>query len=153
MNKIRPLEESSVKKAISERDERVIAAYDAQGSNPDIPALAVSLGLTPKQIRYALSHNGIKPISNGKRGRKPVTGNTAFSLLHARIAQILREIHANYELETGSNPRVTIIASEIGITKQAYIEILAGQRDVRLSELQAIAKAAKKPLAEIVGIE
>ena len=155
MNSLRPKppEISVVKKLISERDERIINAYEAQGDEPHIPRLAEQLGVTPQTVRNVLRRHQIKPLSKGNRGRKIATRQTTLTPVHARIAQVLRTIYANYELETGSNPQITVIADHIGLAKSAYSEILSGRRDARLSELTLIAKAAKISLPELLTVK
>jgi len=152
MNRLRPPEEtdSPAKKIISERDEQIVSAYDAQGNSPDIPALAYRFKISAQTIRNTLERNGIKPISNSKRGRKSISGMRPNTPVHAHIAQVLRKIYADYELQTGYPPSHTLVAEEIGLNRAAFLELSAGRRDARLSELIVIAKAAKISLAELV---
>lgn len=152
MNRLRPKTEleSPIKKVVSERDERVVSAYDAQGSEPNIPLLSEQFNLSGQTIRNILTAHGIKPVSKAKRGRKPLSGLKANGPIHARVAQILRGLYAEFELQTGYPPSVTMVAEEIGLNKSAFTEITAGRRDIRLSELILIAKAAKISLAELV---
>lgn len=147
MNKLVPSTETPVKKVKSERDKRVLDAYEAQGTSPDIPILAAAEKVSQQTIRNILAAHGIKPVSAARRGPKLLKEQPASSLLHARIAQVLRGIYADYELEHGTNPKVAVIAAHIGINAQAYTEISAGRRDIRLSELVAIAKATKPPMS------
>lgn len=147
MNKLVPSTETPAKKVRSERDKRVVDAYEAQGDHPDIPFIADAEKISQQTVRNILSNHGIKPVSAARRGPKRLREQPASSLLHARIAQVVRSIYANYELEHGSDHNVAVIAAHIGINAQAFVEIAAGRRDIRLSELIAIAKATKPPMS------
>lgn len=148
MNQLRPQEE--IKDTISDRDERVVAAYDAQGDEPNIPALAAEFNLSGQTIRNILQAHGIKPVSKAKRGRKPLSGLRAIGPVHSHVAQVVRAIYAEFELATGSPPSVTLVAEHIGLNRSSFMEIIAGRRDIRLSELVAIAKTANMSVSDLV---
>lgn len=142
--------QSEVKKILSARDEGILKDYDAQGSEPDIPALARKYRVTAQTIRNVLSANGIKPVSTAKRGRKSTTDFSPISKLHAKIGGILSLIRADYRLKTGREPSTTAVAAFVGLNRAAYEDILIGRRDLTLSEMQLIAHAAGITLAELV---
>ena len=153
MNQIRPQAElkSPLKKvAPSDRDEKIVAAYDAQGTEPNIPKLSEQFHLSGQTIRKILQNHGIVPVSRAKRGRKPLSGLKAASPIHAHVAQIVRNLYAEYELETGFPPSMTLVAEHIGLNKSSFMEIIAGRRDIRLSELISIANATGTTLEALV---
>lgn len=123
--------------------------YDAQDVK-DIPTLAVEFNVSPQTVRNVLLKNNIKPVSNGKRGRKPIADYQPQSKVHGKISNVLSLLMGEYRLETGLEPTNTAMAVYIGISRRAFEEIAAGRRDILLSELQAIADKAKISLAELV---
>lgn len=149
MNTIRPKKDTSIKKILSSRDEGILKDYDEQDTK-DIPLLAHKFNVSAQTVRNVLVKHGIKPVSNGKRGRKPIADFQPTTKVHAKISKVLSILSGEYRLRTGLDPTNTAMALEIGITRRAFEEIMHGRRDVLLSELQAIADKAKISLAELV---
>lgn len=149
MNTIKPRAKDSTKKILNSRDEGILKDYDEQ-TVKDIPSLALAYNVSPQTVRNVLSKNGIKPVSNGKRGRKPLADFQPNTKVHSKISHVLSMLSGEYRLRTGQEPTYTAMALEIGISRRAFEEIMAGRRDIPLSELQAIAKKAKISLAELV---
>lgn len=149
MNSIKPKDVASAKKILSSRDEGILKDYDDQDVK-DIPALALEYNVSPQTVRNILTKHGIKPVSNGKRGRRPIVDFQPNTKVHSKISHVLSMLSGEFRLRTGLEPTNTAMAVEIGISRRAFEEIMAGRRDILLSELQAIADKAKISLAELV---
>lgn len=149
MNSIKPKESASAKKILTSRDEGILKDYDDQDVK-DIPLLALTYNVSPQTVRNILTKHGIKPVSNGKRGRKPIADFQPNTKVHSKISNVLSMLGGEYRLKTGLEPTYTAMAIEIGLSRRAFEEIMAGRRDILLSELQAIADKAKISLAELV---
>lgn len=149
MNTIKPKKDSSVKKILSSRDEGILKEYDEQDTK-DIPLLALRFNVSQQTVRNVLVKHGIKPVSNGRRGPKPLADFQPNTRVHSKVSNVLSSLTGEYRLRTGLEPTTTAIAADIGISRRAVMEIMHGRRDILLSELQAIADKAKISLAELV---
>lgn len=123
-----------IRTALSDRDKRLIEAYNAQDIK-SIPALTKEFRLSDNRVRSILKAAGIEPKSEGKRGpksREPLLGPRGDLIRIVSNKMIARLI----ELEI----TVAEFAAKVNLDRSTILAIKEGRTDITLFQVLALAQ-------------